>query len=550
MAMRIPLRWLVCLLLLASCRQEKADVIYYNAVVWTGDSTLPSARVVAVGAGRILYVGDDSTFSRGRDTRMVDLQGAMLLPGFIDNHTHFLLGGYSLTGVQLKPVRSREAFIRVMADFCRSDSGRGWVRGGDWDHEAMGGEMPSRDWIDSVTGDRPVLVTRYDGHMALANSKALALAGIDEHTPDPRGGVLLRDAKGRLTGIVKDEAMALVEKAIPPFTQQELDTFLERATDHALRHGVTEVDDMGYFGGWREWETYRKAEREGRLRMRIYSFMPLRDWGRLDSLVTREGRGSGLHRWGGLKGFVDGSLGSTTAWFHSPYLDDTSTRGLQVTDTADLRSWVLGADAAGLHVTVHAIGDRANDFILDLYEEAARRNGPRDRRLRVEHAQHLSPSAIRRFAALGVIPSMQPYHLVDDGIWAWKRLDSARLRGTYAFRSLLAGHANLSFGSDWTVAPLDPLAGIDAAVNRRTGDGRNPDGWFPEERISVEQALGSYTLRNAYAGFREQERGRIRKGMQADMVVLDRNILTIPSDSIRTAVVLRTIINGKEAYVR
>lgn len=550
MEMRTPLRWLACLLLLASCRQEQADVIYYNAVVWTGDSALLSASVVAVGEGRILYVGDDSSVSRGRDTRMVDLRGAQLLPGFIDNHTHFLLGGYSLTGVQLKPARSREDFIRTMSEFCRRDSGRGWVRGGDWDHEAMGGDMPTRDWIDSVTGDRPVLVTRYDGHMALANSKALALAGLDDRTPDPKGGILLRDANGRLTGIVKDEAMALVEKAIPPFTQDELDAFLDRAMDHALRHGVTEVDDMGYFGGWREWATYRKAEREGRLRMRIYSFMPLHEWGRLDSLVSVEGRGKGLHRWGGLKGFVDGSLGSTTAWFHKPYLDDTATRGLQVTDTSDLRNRILGADAAGLHVAVHAIGDRANDFILDVYAEAARRNGARDRRFRVEHAQHLTPDAIRRFAALGVVPSMQPFHLVDDGIWAWKRLDSTRLRGTYAFRSLLAGHANLSFGSDWTVAPLDPLAGIDAAVNRRTGDGRNPGGWFPDERISVEQALSCYTARNAYAGFRENERGRIRRGMQADMVVLDRNILTIPSDSIRAAIVLRTIVAGREAYVR
>jgi predicted amidohydrolase YtcJ len=266
--------------------------------------------------------------------------------------------------------------------------------------------------------------------------------------------------------------------------------------------------------------------------------------------VTREGRGTGLHRWGGLKGFVDGSLGSTTAWFHSPYLDDTATRGLQVADTNDLRRWILGADAAHLHVTMHAIGDRANDFILALYEEVARRNGPRDRRFRVEHAQHLSAAAIRRFAALGVVPSMQPFHLVDDGIWAWKRLDSTRLRGTYAFKSLMASRANLSFGSDWTVAPLDPLAGIDAAVNRRTGDGRNPAGWFPEERISVEQALSCYTAGNAYAGFREQERGRIRMGMQADMVVLDRNILALPADSIRTARVMRTIVGGKEVFVR
>jgi len=540
----------IALLLLASCGPEKADVIYHGGLVWTGDSSRPTATVVALKGDRILYVGDDPDAVRGPQTRIIDLPDALIVPGFIDNHTHFLLGGYSLAGVQLKPVRSREAFIQSIARFCRTDTGTGWIRGGDWDHEAMGGELPSRDWIDSVTGDRPVLVTRYDGHMALANSRALALAGIGDDTPDPRGGVFGRDAQGRLTGIVRDEAMALVAKAIPPYSAAQLDAFLDRAMDHALRHGVTEVDDMGYFGGWREWDTYRRADREGRLRLRVYSFLPLHEWQRLDSLVRREGRGTGLHRWGGLKGFVDGSLGSTTAWFHEPYRDDPGSRGLQVTDTNDIRQWVLGADAAGLHVTCHAIGDRANDFILDVYTAAARRNGPRDRRFRVEHAQHLSPAAIARFARLGVIPSMQPFHLVDDGIWAGKRLDSTRLRGTYAFRSLLTAGAGLTFGSDWTVAPLDPLAGIDAAVNRRTGDGRHPGGWFPDEKITVEQALAMYTAHNAYAGFRERERGRIRAGLQADMAVLDRNILRMPVDSIRSARVIRTIVAGREAFVR
>lgn len=542
--------WIYLVMGLISCQGPVADVVYHSGYIWTGDSSLPAASVVAIQGDKIVYVGNDPSAARGLQTLMVDLQGMMVIPGFIDNHTHFLLGGYSLQSVQLKSVRSRQAFIQTVADFCRNRKMPGWIRGGDWDHESMGGALPARDWIDSVTGDMPVLLTRYDGHMALANSRALALAGIDAQTPNPSGGIFVKDAQGRLTGIVKDEAMAVVEKAIPPYSQQALDSFLENAMSHALEHGVTEVDDMSYFGGWREWETYRKADRDGRLRLRVYSFMPLREWPRLDSLVEKEGRGTGLHRWGGLKGFVDGSLGSTTAWFHAPYLDDTVTRGLQVTDTNDLRQWVLGADKAGLHVAVHAIGDHANDFILDVYEEADRRNGHRDRRFRVEHAQHLSAYAIKRFAALGVIPSMQPFHLVDDGIWAGKRIDTPRLRGTYAFRSLLVSGAMVSFGSDWTVAPLDPIAGIDAAVNRRTADGNNPSGWFPEERLTVAEALACYTSHNAFAGFRDQARGRIRIGMQADLTVLDKNILEMPTDSIRTARVMRTLVAGKEQFVR
>ena len=421
--------------------------------------------------------------------------------------------------------------------------------GGDWDHEAWGGELPSRSWIDSVTGNHPVFVSRYDGHMALANSKALELAGINRNTKVPAGGEMKKDANGEYTGVLKDEAMGLVYKVIPDPSEKELDEYLQAAEQHAFENGVTQVHDVSSYGGWMDLATYRRNYANKKLDLRIYSFVPLSTWAKLDSFCKKEGKGDDMLRWGALKGFMDGSLGSTTAWFYQPYLDAPATSGLNVTDTNDIRRWVLAADSAGLHIAVHAIGDRANDFILDVYEEAEKKR-PGDHRFRVEHAQHLSPQAIPRFAQLNVIPSMQPYHAIDDGRWAYKRLDDARLKRTYAFKSLLDTKAMLTFGSDWTVAPLKPLQGIYAAVTRRTLDDKNPNGWYPEQKISVEQAVKCYTINNAYAGFQENKLGMLKKGMLADFIVLDQNIFEIAPENIRDVRVLRTIVNGKQVYAR
>ena len=338
--------------------------------------------------------------------------------------------------------------------------------------------------------------------MALANSLALQLAGVNKKSANPPGGEIVRDPKtGEPTGILRDEATTLVTGVIAPPTDQQLQESLARAQANALAHGVTQVHDMGSYGGWLDLKTYRLAFSNNKLRVRIYSFVPINSWRSLDSLVHKSGKGNSMLRWGGLKGFVDGSLGSTTAWFYQSYLDAPHSTGLQVTDTNLLRQWITGADGAGLQVATHAIGDRANDWILDVYQQVQDKNGQRDRRQRIEHAQHLTPAAIGRFASLRVIASMQPYHLIDDGKWAFKRLDADRLRRTYAFRSLLDKGATLTFGSGWSVAPLDPIAGIYAAVTRRTLDDKNPEGWFGMEKISVEEALRCYTINNAYAGF-------------------------------------------------
>jgi len=534
-----------------SCNEKDnhADKIYFNAKIWTGDSANPWADAVAIKENQIIYAGKDYQLFKGSQTEMIDLGGNLMLPGFIDNHTHFLSGGYNLSSVDLRKAKTREEFISTLKEFCQKTNDDRWVLGGDWDHEAWGGELPLRNWIDSVTGSHPVFVSRYDGHMALANSKALELAGITRNTKIPVGGEMKKGADDEYTGVLKDEAMGLVYKVIPDPSQKELDEYLQAAVHHAFENGVTQVHDMGGYGGWVDLATYRRNYANKKLDLRIYSFVPLGSWAKLDSFCKKEGKGDDMLRWSGLKGFMDGSLGSTTAWFYQPYLDAPRTSGLNVTDTNDIRRWVLAADSAGLHIAVHAIGDRANDFILNVFEEAEKKKSA-DHRFRVEHAQHLTQQAILRFAELKVIPSMQPYHAIDDGRWAYKRLDDARLKGTYAFRSLLDTKANLTFGSDWSVAPLKPLEGIYAAVTRRTLDDKNPNGWYPEQKISVEEALKCYTINNAYAGFQENKLGMLKKGMLADFIVLDQNIFEIPPENIRAVKVLMTIVNGKQVYVR
>jgi len=549
--MKIVFIGLSAICLVFSCNQkqnDQADKIYFNAKVWTGDSTNARADGMAIKGNEIIYVGKDYMSFKGNSTEMIDLGDKLVLPGFIDNHTHFLSGGYNLSSVDLRKAKTQQEFISILKEFCQKQNDDRWILGGDWDHEAWGGELPSRHWIDSVTGNHPVFVSRYDGHMALANSKALELAGINRNTKVPPGGEMKKDATGEYTGVLKDEAMGLVYKIIPDPSEKELDEYLQAAVKHAFENGVTQVHDVSSYGGWIDLATYRRNYAGKKLDLRIYSFVPLSTWAKLDSFCKKEGKGDDMLRWGVLKGFMDGSLGSTTAWFYEPFLDAPTT-GLNVTDTNDIRRWVLAADSAGLHIAVHAIGDRANDFLLDVYEEAEKKR-PGDHRFRVEHAQHLSVQAIPRFAQLNVIPSMQPYHAIDDGRWAYKRLDDARLKRTYAFKSLLDTKAMLTFGSDWTVAPLKPLQGIYAAVTRRTLDDKNPNGWYPEQKISVEQAVRCYTVNNAYAGFQETKLGMLKKGMLADFIVLDQNIFEIAPETIKDVKVLKTIVNGKQVYVR
>lgn len=530
--------------------QQPADLVVYGRV-WTGDPAHPWAEAVAVRAERITFVGPRrQVIGRiGRSTRIIDNGRGLVVPGFGDAHTHFVGGGFQLVSVDLRDAESPAEFIDRVAVFARSIPPGRWITGGDWDHERWpGSTLPRRQWIDSVTPDKPVFVSRLDGHMGVANSLALRLAGITRDTPDPPGGLIVRDsATGEPTGILKDNAMDRIGAVIPEPSAEQADSAFSRAMQFAASLGVTTVHVMG---GWDDFATFRRARARNAMITRVRAYVPITTWQRLADTVRAAGRGDDWLNWGGLKGFMDGSLGSTTAAFYEPYLDAPNTRGLLVTDSATRRQEIISADSAGLQVAVHAIGDRANAMLLGFFEAAMNRNGQRDRRFRIEHAQHLRQRDIPAFGSLGVIPSMQPYHAIDDGRWAGNRLDTARLRGTYAFRTLLDTHARLAFGSDWTVAPLDPIQGIYAAVTRRTLDGRNPNGWFPEQKITVEEALRAYTIGVSYAGFADQRVGVLRAGMLADMALLDRDLFREPPANLNQAKVMRTIVGGRVVFER
>ncbi len=530
---------------------RRPALLVVNARVWTGNPDRPWADAFTVEADRFGRVGRTPNLQGLDADEVLDARGSLVVPGFIDSHVHFLEGGRRLVSVQLRTARSREAFVTAIREYAARVPPGTWITGGDWDHENWGGELPTRHWIDAVTPDHPVGVTRLDGHMALVNGAALRIAGITAATPDVPGGEIVRDASGQPTGILKDNAMALVARHVPPPDAAALDQALQTAMEYVAARGVTSVHHMGT---WADVEVFERARRAGRLRTRVYAAVPLDSWERLRDEVRggrfggADGRGDDWLRLGALKGFVDGSLGSHTAAFLEPFTDAPGDRGLLVNTVDDLTRWIGGADAAGLHVVVHAIGDRANRVLLDIFEKVARANGPRDRRFRIEHAQHLAAPDIARFARQDVIASMQPYHAIDDGRWAERVIGPERAARTYAFRSLLDAGARLAFGSDWFVAPPTPLEGLLAAAHRQTLDGAHPDGWIPAQRITVEEALRAYTVDAAYAEFGEARKGRIAEGLLADFVVLDRDVLGATADVLRQARVRRTVAGGKTVF--
>jgi len=542
---------LLCLSLAACGR--KADLVVTGGLVWTGlSSGGPQPGAVAIAGGKVLAVGDSAEIARssGPATRVIRAGGGLVMPGFADGHTHFIGGGFQLASVDLRDARTPREFIRRLKDYAKTLKAGEWILGGDWDHTLWPGQpLPRHEWIDSVTPNNPVFVSRLDGHEALANAAAMRAAGITRDTPAPSGGEVLRDPKtAEPLGIFKDQALDLIDRAVPEPSPEQSDSALARALAHAASLGVTATAHMS--ASWADLASYRRLERAGRLTLRVALYLPLDAWRAVADTVKRAGAGDDWVKIGGLKGYVDGSAGSRTAYFFEPYADSAGYSGLMQNTAQDLATWAGNADSAGLQVAVHAIGDRANALILSVFDSVAKVHGPRDRRFRVEHAQHLRPQGIPLFGVLGVIPSMQPYHAIDDGRWVERRIGPARIRTTYAFRTLLDTGAKLAFGSDWTVAPLDPITGVYAAVTRRTLDGKNPDGWVPEQRITLGEALRAYTAGNAYATFDENKWGTLAPGRFADVVVLDRNLFATPAESLMTARVAVTIVGGKVVYER
>ena len=528
------------------------QLIITNAIVRTIDTNRSTAEAIAVSGNRIAAVGTSADIMRlaEQGTRIIDARGRVVLPGFNDAHVHFLSGGFQLSSVDLRDANTQEEFADRLRRFAANVTPGKWITGGDWDHERWPtNALPTRQLIDPFTAGTPVFVSRLDGHMALANGVALRLAGITRETKDPDGGLIVRDSKTEEpTGVLKDAAMGLIYKIIPPSTFEEKLAAARAATEHAARLGVTSVQDMSTGADAGVYQTLRER---GELKTRIYGMNPLQRWQKLADVGVRAAFGSDILRIGGLKAFSDGSLGSTTALFFEPYSDAPNTRGLPADEMfpqGAMLQRVIEADHAGLQVMIHAIGDRANHEILSIFEQVTRKNGARDRRLRIEHAQHLRAQDIPRFGRTKVIASMQPYHCADDGRWAEKRIGVERAKGTYAFRSLLDSGATLAFGSDWTVAPLDPLQGIAAAVTRRTLDGKHPNGWVPEQKITVEEAVRAYTLGSAYAEFGDQSKGSLSVGKLADIVMLDQDIFTIDPSQIEKARVVLTVMDGRIVF--
>lgn len=549
--MKTLLSFTACCCLLSIGRAQYADVIFKNATIWTLDSQKPNAEGVAVLNGKILAVGTNAEVDRlaGPKTEIVDVKAKLLLPGFIDDHTHFMSGGFQLQNVDLRYAANEQEFARRIKERAEKKTGR-WITGGDWDHDNWpGGKLPTKELIDAFTPTTPVFVNRYDGHMALANNYVLKLAKIAKTTPDPPGGTIVRDPKtGEPTGLLKDAAMDAVYRIMPDPSEDEMMEAAKLALAEARRLGITSIQDVSSDA---DVNVYRKLKESGELTARMYCRLPIAFTEKYIENGMKAHTGDEWIRIGALKAFADGSLGSSTALFSQKYVSE-DTRGLAMDIVLDgrLEKWAISADKAGMQLSIHAIGDSANSLVLDLFEKIVRENPRWDRRFRIEHAQHIRPQDFQRFARLGVVASAQPYHAIDDGRWAEKRIGHERCKTTYAFRTFLDSHVHLSFGSDWTVAPLNPILGIYGAVTRRTTDGANPDGWFPEQKISVQEAVQCYTINNAYAAFEENEKGSITPGKLADFVILSDNIFTINPVDIEHATVERTVVGGKTVFTK
>jgi predicted amidohydrolase YtcJ len=532
--------------------KPSATLIVTNAGVYTVDKQRPKAEAVAVIGDRIVAVGSraDIDLWRGPQTKVIDAGGKLLLPGFNDAHVHFIQGGAQLEQVNLVDASTREEFAKRIAKQVVKTLKGEWILGGRWDETKWAKpELPTKELVDPVSGNTPIFVERYDGHEALANSAAMKLAGINSKTADVPGGVIVRDGNGNPTGIFKDAAQELIYKAIPPMTQERRLRAARGALKHAASLGVTSVQHMN--PEFADVATYSELAEKGELTTRIYAVPMETDWRDQANVGIRHAWGSSYLRLGAVKGYADGSLGSQTAYMFEPFSDDPGNRGLlsdEMHPPSAMRDRLMQADAAGLQIRVHAIGDRAISMMLDIFGDIEKEHGYHDQRFAIEHAQHMAQKDFERFAKLHVIASMQPYHAIDDGRWAEARLGHERARYSYAWRSFLDHGVTLAFGTDWPVAPLDPMIGLYAAVTRATLDGKNPGGWIPEEKITLPEAIEAYTMGAAFAEFQERETGSITPGKLADMVIVSDNIFDLKPETIRNAKVHTTIVGGKVVY--
>lgn len=529
---------------------QKADTIIVNAVIYTGNPLQPYAEAMAIAGESILLLGTRSSVEKlsNRQTQIIDAGKQFICPGFIDAHLHFFMGGFNLTSVQLRSAPTPDEFIRRIAAFTKQIPKGTWITGGEWDHHNWGGTLPDKSWIDKVTPDHPVFISRLDGHMALANTLAMQKTGIVSSVTLPAGGAIVKNEQGELSGIFKDNAMALISRHIPPYSKEQIDQAIDAAMNYLAAQGVTSVHHMWESSDRPEYfDALLRARDEKRLLTRISHSNSLKDFPN-EAVHFSDFKEDHWLKTGALKWFADGSLGSHTAAFKQPYADQPDDRGILVSSEEELYNMVRQADLAGRQVQIHAIGDQAVAQVLDVYQAIEEQHPKRDRRFRIEHAQHVAPEDLERFARYKVIASVQPYQLIDDGRWAEQLIGSGRLSGTHAYRSLINTGTLLAAGSDWPVAPPSPLKGIDAAVTRRTLDGQYPEGWIPQQKITVKEALDAYTCNAAYAAFDEKHKGTLAPGKLADFVILNENLLTSDPLAIKDIVVKETWLGGRKVY--
>jgi predicted amidohydrolase YtcJ len=552
-----------------------ADLVLLGAKVYTLEPNQPWAEAVAVRGDRIVKVGtrdEVKKLVREGKTRVLDLEGRLVLPGFIDNHTHFAQAGRLLLGLNLLEVDEPVEFKKRVGEAAGRLPAGAWLVGGDWgaygawakgSTGATAGAprpaefLPTKDVIDGVSGDHPALVSRFDGKLHLANSLALRAAGITSTTPNPEDGEILRGADGQPNGLLRGSAAKLVENVIPPPAYPQRKAEALRALQEARRFGVTTIHDN--VADFDQLQLFRDLQKTGELTSRVWGRMWLSEWERERDYIKKNalpavvgGWGDDVIRLGGLKAWVDGIMGNSTALFFEPYKTASESYGRLrpvMFPEGNLYRLIKGADRAGFTVTVHAIGDRANRILLDTYERVFNENPPRDRRFRVVHAQVMEPEDQKRFGRLGLVAEVQPYHAIDDMRWMEERIGD-RAVNAYAFRGIMDGGAAMSFGSDWpgtnaSYYPINPLLGIYAAVTRQTLDGKPEGGWFPRQRITLEDAVRFFTWNNAYITFEEDSKGSLKEGKLADLAVLDRDIFARPPRELVETQVLYTILGGK-----
>ncbi|XP_017433234.1 protein LONG AFTER FAR-RED 3 isoform X3 [Vigna angularis] len=534
-----------------------ADLVLRNGVIYTSDDSLPFAESMAVANGRVLRVGNHSFVKEleGYGTQVLDLGGKVVVPGFIDSHVHFIPGGLQMMQVELRGVSKKEEFVRRIKDAAQSSKQGSWILGGGWNNDLWKGDLPAASWIDDITPNNPVWLSRVDGHMGLANSVALKLAGITNVTDDPMGGIIVRAANGEPTGVLIDLAGTLITSLIPEDSVDDRREALLRASSLALTRGVTTVVDMGrYYPGfspelsWDDFsDVYQWANSMSKMKIRVCLFFSMETRLRLVDLINKVGHT--LSEWiyiGGVKAFADGSLGSNSALLYEPYVDEPDNYGLQVTEPEGLLNMTLESDLYGLQVAIHAIGDKTNDLILDLYRSVASANGMRDRRFRIEHAQQLAAGTPGRFGKQRVVASMQPDQLLDDADSTSKKLGKDRAdTESYLFRSLLNNNALVAFGSDWPVVDINPLSGIKTAMKRKPPTWKSA--WIPSECISLDDAIKAYTISAAHASFLDKDLGSLSPGKLADFVILSTDSWQDFAED-ASASIEQTYVSGVRAY--